>query len=242
MVSTTTVGDVLTDALQDCGAFAAGMPPPQSAVIKGLRLFNMNISQWNRKRWLIYHLMDTAYAASGAQSYTIGPGGQIQMDPRPDKLEFAFMRQLNASPNIPVDYTLRILPAYEDYARISVKKLQTWCQWVFLDPGFPLGKVYTWPVMQTGFELHLGTKAILQRYASLNQLLGVPEEYELAFYQIMKVRFTEAYRLRTSPMEVQLMKESLNVLRGANSAIAKLMMPRAVRSGRYKYNIYSDDN
>lgn len=242
MASTTTVQDVLVDALVDSGAFAAGMPPPADAINKGLRLFNMMISQWNRKRYLIYHLRDTSFAADGSLSYSVGPGGQFALDPRPDKLNAAFMRQLNASPNTPIDYSLRLISSYEDYARISLKTLQTWSQWLFYDPSYPLAKAYPWPVMQSGFELHLISKEILQRYSSLSQLLGVPDEYEMAFYQLLKVRFTAIYRLRADPVEIGLAKEALNVLRGANSAIASLVMPRALRSNRNKYNIYSDNN
>jgi len=200
------------------------------------------LSQWNRKRYLIYQLVDTAHTANGAFFYTIGPGGDIVLDPRPDKLEAAYMRQLNASPNTPVDYRLRILDTYENYSQISLKHLQTWTQFVFFDPGFPQGKLYPWPVMQGGFELHIITKQILQQYSTPADLLNLPQEYEMAIYYNLVVRLGANYRLQTNPAHAVLAKDSLDVLRGANSQISSMSFPRAVRAGRYKYNIYSDNN
>lgn len=243
MASTTTVQDILTDALVDCGAFNVGEPPPADAINKALRMFNWLLSQWNRKRYLIYHLQDDFCTADGSKLfYTVGPGGDIDMSSRPDLINAAYMRQLNASPDTPVDYQLKLLTAYEDYSRISIKTLKTWSQWLFYDPAYPLGKAYPWPVMQTGFELHIVRKAILERYDTISELLGVPEEYEMAFYCIMKVRLGATYRLPPNPIDVGLAKEALNVIRGANSQIATMAMPRAIRSNRNKYNIYSDNN
>lgn len=245
----TTVGDLLTDALVDCGAFNVGMPPPALAMAKALRLFNWLISQWNRKRYLIYHLVDYKAISNGAEAMAFGPDGLfVDADgnppsSRPDKLNSAFMRQLNASPNTPVDYPLRLLATYEDYSRVSLKNLQTWTQWVFFDPAWPNGKLYFWPIQQAGqFEFHVQIKGILSRYATLAQPLGVPEEYEWAFYSLLKVRLGATYRLPPNGVDVAQAKEALNTLRGANSAISSMQFPRALRSSRNKYNIYSDDN
>jgi hypothetical protein len=249
MPSTTTVGDLLTNALTDCGAFNVGMPPPAKAITKALLMFNWLISQWNRKRYLIYHLVDYKATSTGQQVMLIGPGGVFQdpsgdlPDPRPDKLNSAFMRQLNASPNTPVDYPLRLVESYEDYSRISLKTLQTWTQFVFYDPAYPNGNLYFWPIQVAGtFEFHVQIKQILSRYVSVAQLLGVPDEYEWAFYSVLKVRLGATYRLPPNPVDIGSAKDAMNTLRGANSAIASLKFPRAVRASRNKYNIYSDDN
>lgn len=238
----TTVQDLLTDALVDCGAFAGGMPPPADAINKAFRRLNGMLSQWNRKRYLIYQLQDLSVTATGAQSYTIGPTGQIVINPRPDKLEAAYMLQLNASPGNPVSYPLKIIATMEDYSRISIKKLTTWTKSVFLNPSFPNGLLYPWPVMQAGFELHVIVKQVLSRYATLASPVNLPEEYEEAIYYNMKVRLSGAYRLRTDGSDVALAKDGLNLIRGANAQIQEMHMPAALRTGRGKYNIYSDNN
>ena len=55
-------------------------------------LLNMMLGQWNRKRWLIYHLLDVSFTATGAPSYSIGPAGDLAYPYRPDRLEAAYVR------------------------------------------------------------------------------------------------------------------------------------------------------
>lgn len=219
-----------------------GTPPPASAVNKGFRQLNWLLSQWNRKRYLIYQLVDSKVNSTGQQTYSIGPTGDVVVPVRPDKLEAAYMVQLNVAPGNPVSYPLRVLDTYEEYSRVSLKLLKTWTQWVFLNPGIPNGTLFPWPVTQQGYELHFITKQVLLRYATLADLVALPEEYEMALYYNLKVRFRADYRLEMDPVDIGLAKESLNVLRGANSQISSMQMPRAIRAVRNKYNIYSDDN
>ena len=239
----TTFQDILTDALVDSGAFSIGMPPPATAVQKALRRLNGMLSQWQVKRYLVYQLVSLSCNATGAQTYTIGPGGQFNCAPRPDKLNAAYMTQLNVSPGNPVDYPLRVLDTWEDYSRISLKELSTWCQWVFLDPGVPLGTLYFWPVPQAGlFTLRVVCKQSLGQVSDLSASVDLPAEYFEALYYNLMVRLRAAYNMAPRPDHVGLARDSLRVLRGANSQIPSMRFPRALRAERNKYNIYSDDN
>lgn len=243
-MAATTVQDLITDALVDSGAFSEGMPPPAKAVNKALRLLNMMLSLWNRKRYIVYAIVDTACVSDGGQNYTVGDGGEFQLPARPAKLQYAFARQLITSPGNPVDYPLEIIEAKEDYARISLKSLTTWPGAVFYDPIFPLGRAYFWPIPQAAiFELHIGTLKQLLRYDSLSDEVRLPEEYEMTLYYNLCVRLTANYRMAPNGVHVGLAKESLNVLRGENSMIQNMRMPAELgRNRRSKYNIYSDNN
>lgn len=219
-----------------------GMAPPAAAINKGLQLTNWMISQWNRKRWLVYQLLDLFVVATGQQTYSVGPGGDISLAVRPDKLEAAFMRQIVTSPNLPVDYPLDVVTSREDYSRIRLKTLVSWPEIVFLDPGLPTATLYSWPVMQPGYEFHVVVKQVLARWALLGDLVGLPEEYEAALYYNMKVRFAASYRIPANPTDVALAKDGLNVVRGANNAISTMRMPAGLKLTGLKYNIYSDNN
>jgi len=82
------------------------------------------IAQWARKRWLMWHLIDVAKVSTGAQSYTVGVGGDFNT-PRPDRLEAAFFRQIVPSqPNL-IDYPLEIIEARETYNNIALKTLSS---------------------------------------------------------------------------------------------------------------------
>jgi hypothetical protein len=54
-------------------------------------MLNGMVSQWQRRRWLVPNLVDTWTNSTGAQSYTVMPGGDFDI-PRPDRIESAFAR------------------------------------------------------------------------------------------------------------------------------------------------------
>ena len=51
------------------------------------------LAQWQRRRWLVWALADTAIISTGAQSYTIGPSADFDVA-RPDRIDSAFARLL----------------------------------------------------------------------------------------------------------------------------------------------------
>lgn len=208
----------------------------------GLTRLNMLMAKWARQRWLVYQLVNLQVTSTGATSYTVGPGGNFNISVRPDRLENGcYFRQLvQSSPN-QVDYPLELLESWEDYNRITLKQLQTFPGFVFYDPGYPLGTVYPWPVPQPAIYLvNLLVKgAIVSQFASLTQTIGMPNEYYLAMYLSLAEICRTAYRLPVDPALSMRAKEAREVVRGANTALARLRQPSdLVRPG--VYNVYSD--
>jgi hypothetical protein len=133
-----------------------------------------------------------------------------------------------------------MLQSREDYTNIALKQLQAFPQVFFYDSAFPLGVAYFWPVAQaTIYELHIVAKDILAPLPTLDSNVVLPLEYFNALHYNMSIRLRDAYDLPPKLISVQLAKQSLNVLRGANAQIGRLMMPTdLVRPGIY--NPYSD--
>lgn len=236
----TTVRDIIKLALKDAGVVGVGQSPLAEDTNDAFTKLNWMISQWQRKRWIIYHLVDLALTSTGAQTYTVGPTGDFVTSVRPDKLEAAFFRQLiNSQPN-QVDYPLTIIPSREDYSRIALKKLQTFPQAIFYDAGYPNGTIYPWPVPQSViYEIHLVVKSPLQSFANLSDVVNLPEEYYSAIHLNLVVRLWAQYGMQPDPNVLGLARDALNVIRGANTQISTLTMPADVmRDGHY--NIYSD--
>lgn len=200
------------------------------------------VAGWDKKRWLVFHLITRKVAMTTQQSYTIGPGQEFDV-PRVDRLESAFFRQFVS--DIPgqtyVDYPLAILPSREDYNEIALKELQSWPESVFLDSDYPTGKVYPYPIPAAGgsFELHLTIKDTLNGFTSLDDALDLPEEYHEALWTNLTGRIAAMYPgTELTPAVVGLAKASLATIRMANTQIPKLNMPRAlVRPSLY--NIFS---
>lgn len=236
----TTPRDIIQLALKDCGALGVGQTASAEDMNDGFTRLQWMLSQWQRKRWLIWHLIDLSIISTGAQSYSVGPGGDIETATRPDKLESAFIRQIVAPNGLNVDYPLELLMSYEDYANIAIKKLVSFSGYAFLDSGYPLGTLYPWPVPQAHiYEVHIQVKEILRQFSSIDQDIVLPEEYLPAMEYNLAVRLYPAYGLTADPDVKLLAKDSLNVLRVSNTQIARLQMPTDLtRPG--VYNPYSD--
>lgn len=236
----TTPLDIITQALKKAGVLGVGQTALAEDVNDAYSDMQDMLGQWQRKRWLIWHLVDYECTGTGALYYTVGPGGQFDISPRPDKIESAFFRQLVQSQPNQIDYPLEIIEAREDYNRISLKQLQTFPQYLFYDSGFPTGKAYPWPLIQANlYSLHLTVKETLSQFTSLNQAIVLPLEYMAALKFNLGVRLRQSYQMPADPVLLGLAKDALNVIRNANLQIPRLRIPSdLVKPGIY--NVYSD--
>lgn len=241
--------DIIKLALKDCGAIGIGQDPSPEDTNDAFDTLNMMIAQWNRKRWLIWHTVDVSFVSTGANTYTVGPGGNFNVTVRPDRLEAAFLRLLinPSSPTGNVDYPMDVLQSREDYNRIPLKKLPAFPVRVFYDPVYPVGVLYPYPVPNSAiYEIHLTLKDVLAQFPALSTAFNIPNEYYAAIFYNLVVRLGLRYPISKDFVMLEqwrslqgLAKDALNVLRGSNTAIARLVMPPdLVRTGQY--NIYSD--
>lgn len=73
----TSLGDLCTAALQDSGRLGVGQTAMAEDMIKAWSRCQWMLQGWERKRWLVYHLVTYSFVANGAESFTVGPGGQV---------------------------------------------------------------------------------------------------------------------------------------------------------------------
>lgn len=235
----TTAADIIALALKDSGVLGVGQTAQAEDTADALTRLNMMISQWSRRRWLVYHLVDTSCVATGATSYTVGAGGSFNVA-RPDRIEAAYIRQIVPTSSTPVDWFLEEIKSREDYARIALKTMAASpSDHFFYDSDFPTGNFYPWPVPNSAYELHILTKAVLQQFANTAVTVLLPPEYEEALYLNLAVRLRMGYRLPADTVMIGLAKASLNTIRRSNAQIGRLSMPKSVSRGP-SYNIYSD--
>lgn len=236
----TTALDIVTLALKDAGALGVGQTPLDEDSNDALTLLNWMLFQWRQKRWLVYHEVTTVVTSTGAQSYSVGPGGDYNLGYRPARLQSAFLRQLIQSQPNQIDYPLEILESREDYNNIALKSLVSFPSYIFYDSGYPLGTIYPWPVPQPSiYAVAITTKDVLQSFSSLATVLSIPDEYIMAMETNLAVRLAAKYGQEPSQSLVGMARDALQTLRGANFQIARLTMPNdLVRPGIY--NPYSD--
>lgn len=240
VLTSTTALDLIKQALKAAGVLGVGQTPLAEDANDALTQLNWMIAQWQVKRWLVYRLESLSVTSTGAQSYTVGPGGDIDVPSRPDRLEAAFFRQLVQSQPNQIDYPLRLLQSREDYNNIALKNLQSFPTYIFYDSDFPLGRIYPWPIPQPDiYQVFISIKVQLNAFPALTTEIDLPAEYYAALFYNLAVRLAPLYKQPQDATNVALAKESLDVIRGANAQIAQLQMPSdLVRPGIY--NIFSD--
>lgn len=236
----TTAGELIGLSLREAGVVGIGQQPMATDFNDAMRILNAMMAQWRRRRWLVYCLVETVLQANGSLFYTVGPGGDFNMV-RPDTIESAFFRQnVNTEPNN-VDYPLKPIPARENYNEIALKSLASFPQVYFYESGWPMGKLYVWPLPNSSYELHISTKAVLQQFDGLTDEINLPPEYEEALHYNLAVRLKPLYGLPPDPTINNLAKIALNTIKNSNAQIPQMMMPADLTKGS-NYNIYSDQS
>jgi hypothetical protein len=235
----TTPSDLITLALKTANVLGVGQTASAEDVNDSFNLLNMLLAQLQRRRYMVYQLITTAYQATGALSYTVGPGGNFNI-PRPSKLESAFFRQ-NVQTPLPVDYPLEILRSTEDYNRISIKNLNAFPRYAFYDMAYPVGNLFVWPVPNDMYEIHITTMQQLQQFQTINDTLAMPPEYSAALMWNLTLELLALYGLPMNPVVQGKAEASLRIIEEANTAIPQLQLPPAVRPQRGStYNIFGD--
>ncbi len=232
---TISANDIINLSLKEAGVLGVGQTPLAEDINDAFLLLNGMIGQWQRKRYMVYHLIDVAKQSTGAVSYTIGPGGDFSTS-RPAAINSAFARQITTG-NV-VDYPLTVIPSREDYNKIATKNIQSFPLGVFYDAAYPLGVLYFWPVPTNLYELHVSVYETLPKFSNLTTQLALPPEYFDAIHYNLAVRLRPMYQLPPDPALVALAKNALDTVKTANAQIPLMSMPFEIPSNN-RFNIYS---
>jgi hypothetical protein len=232
---------IIVEALNVAGVIGDGETPSAEDINSNLSRLNDMLAQWQRKRWLIWHLVDVSFVSTGVQFYTVGPGQNFNVTARPDRLETGcFVRLLNTAPPNQVDRPLEVIESRETYSRIALKSMGTFPRYVFYDSAYPIGNLYVWPVPQAAlYEIHIALKDVLAQFATSVTPVNLPPEYVPAMKWNLARRMRAAYRMPADAEVNALGQDALNVLRLANTQVALLTMPAPLR-GNGQYDPYSD--
>ncbi len=234
-----TVLQLIILAMKQAGILGVGQSLLAEDSNDAFSLANMMLAQWAVRRWLVYGLQDTALDSTGAESYTLGAGGNFNI-PYTDHLGGAYFRFLNATGTQQPDFPLQVITAYEDYARIRLKTLSTWPNYVFYDAAYPLANVYFWPIPQAAmYQLHVLTKQPLTAFSGLTQTINLPPQYQEAILYNLGIRLRTHYQLPADPMLNKLAADALQTLRSANAQIPRMQMPPQLGAPGW-YNPWDD--
>lgn len=235
---------LLTNALIDAGICGVDEAPEQVYINRAFTQVNWLLAQWARKRWLAYRLAEYSVVSTAATAYNVGANMPININPRPDRLEYAFLRILNnpIPGGLNVDLPMEIIQSREDYSRITVKNVGTLAWRIFYDPAWPVGQLFPWPIPQASvYEIHVGFKVVLPRFHALQDKINLPPEYEAALNWCLARRLRVSYQMPSDPEINALARDALNAIRLGNQAVGTLRLPSFLRNRNKAYSYQSDD-
>jgi hypothetical protein len=92
----------------------------------------------------------------------------------------------------------------QQYSLIGIKNLQgPWPRTVYYQPTDPLGNIIFWPLPQQGAEMHLFVQTVLQRYASLQDDIVLPQGYLLALRWTLAEQLMPEYPATSTASEIR---------------------------------------
>lgn len=148
----TTARDLCIDALKESGQLGVGQTPLAEDINDAFTRLQRMLNVWQKNRWLVPSLQDIQFTGDGSKFYTVGLGGDINIIP-PSDVKGGYVIQRNTG-QTPVSLPLKKIFAYENYIQITVKDLSSLPTSFFYDNGFPLAKLYPWPIANSQYELH----------------------------------------------------------------------------------------
>jgi hypothetical protein len=207
----------------------------------GLEALNAMLDSWQIERLFVYQILKSTHVWPAVTiSRTIGTGGDFNVQ-RPVKIDSAFIIDLNNQ-----TYILDVLRDRAEYDSIVIKTTQsTLPQYVFMDPAYPLGTLFLYPVPSLQLTLHLNTWQTLQEFSGLTTPLNLPPGYKRAIEYNLAREFGAEF-------DADIPSHTLAIATEAKAAIKTLNQPSMVsqvdfavaslgklESGRY--NIFSDE-
>lgn len=242
-----TVNDVVTAALKRSGILGLGQTMDGSDILDAQNDLADMLAQWNVKTWLTFDKLDVGFVSTGisAVGYTVGPGGNFNVTPRPDRIEAAYVRQI-VNAGQPVDQPLRVISSREDYSRVALKQLISFPKAVFLDTASPVGNIFVYPWPNAAlYEIHIIIKNAFPLTLPLNlSLAGLPAECRAAMKFNLARRLRQSYGkgLRPDPELNAMAQDALDTMRYSHIQVPELTIPAAALGRGAKYNIFSDQS
>lgn len=212
--TTKTALDLITGALRKLGQYAPGETLSSEDADDALDSLNGMLDLWSLQKLAVYNQIETVVALnSGQQSYTIGVGGDFNIE-RPYRIDAAYSRLTTSTSN--VDFPCDVV-TLERYADIGLKNQPgPWPKIVYFNSGWPMGTLTFWPVPTGAVQFHLWTDVVFASLA-LDDVVNLPRGYFLGIQANLCEVLAPEYGV-TMPPELKKMSQSfMSILKDINA-------------------------
>lgn len=220
--------DIITGAMQEAGILYKQETPDADEAQDALNRLNAMIASFANESLLVTARTRESFNLTGAESYTIGTGGDFDTD-RPTYIIEAHVDQGG------VTYPIAAITD-EVYERIQIKELTGIPEFFNYSNGYPLGRIYLWPKADASYALHLTTEKPLTSFAALTTQVSLPPGWEELLKYNLGARMCPSYG---QPVSQELKYFAENSLRSIRVSVAKSRSMDAQPQNVSVGNIYS---
>lgn len=207
-MATETILDLIKLALKKARVLGTGDILSNEDAQDALDTFNMMLDSWSLDGLFLYAAELQTFNLTGAQSYTIGPGGDFSQT-RPIKITSAYAQVGQIS------YPIEILDNANQYDSIWFKSLgNAWPSAVWYEQSYPLGKLHFWPASSA--TVNIRVVSALQQFPALATVVSLPPGYRKAIVDAGAVELSQSHNTEISPLVVQSATNAIARLKRAN--------------------------
>lgn len=197
----TTVRDLLTDALLQLGVLDPTEQLDGTAAASALRELNRMLSGWANDDLMIYTVDRRTFAmVANQQDYTIGVGGTFNtpypVRPGQITLVSVILNGVELPVEILNDEQWRDIALKGPYQTVP----STIPNYVWADGNYPLNGLHFYPVPTTAVPLIMSVWGQITAFASINDVVTLPQGYEEAIVSNLAIRLSPSYGLQPNPI------------------------------------------
>lgn len=190
----TSGGNIIKRAMRLLGVIMTGENPSASELADGLESLNAMLDSWNTEELVIPSLFRTEFTLTpGTQSYTIGPGADIDLSP---PVNFGQQTLFVKDGTIEI----QLLPYnQQEWALIPLKDTQSRPIYFYYEKVRPNANLNFWPIPSLPYVLILYTETQLAQIVSAQTSFSLPPSYAKALAFNLAVDLAPEYARSITP-------------------------------------------
>lgn len=206
---TTAVG-MITRAMRVATVIGKGETPDADESADGLVALNAMLDSWKLDRLFVYRITENSFTLNvGFNSYTVGPGGNFNMD-RPVKVEDSCFILLSN-----IQYAVNVVDEATFTAQQTVGQSQM-PRVLYYDPASPLGTIFFDYKPDQAYNFHLKSRVSLQQFSTLTTVLTLPPGHEQAIVFSLAEVFGVEFGVAIPPKVEQIAVQSRAAIKRIN--------------------------
>lgn len=224
----TTALQIITRAMQEAGILYKSETPDADEASDALTKLNAMLDSFSNESLMVTARVRETFQSTGATSYTIGSGGNF------DTTRPTYIVEMHANQG---DVTYPMGPATDEaYERIQFKNLSGIPEFYNYTNGFPLGKIYVWPIPDASYVFHITSEKPITSIASLATDISFPPGWEDLLVYNLGARLCPSFG---QPISAELKYFAENSMNNIKTSVAKSRSMDAYPQAIGSFNIYN---